>query len=99
MTTTIKDNKFTSISRQVKPDAKKRICLPKTLVQEGIVYNILHNSKGQILLDPQVTISASEVWLFKDKSALSSVDKGMVESAKGQTIDRGSFAKYVKDAT
>lgn len=98
MTTIIKDRNFTETNKQVKPDDRKRICLPNTLVKEGIVYRILYNSTGQILLDPQVTISASEVWLFKDKTALASVDKGMVESAKGQTIDRGSFAKYVKDA-
>jgi hypothetical protein len=99
MTNVIKDNNFKEVSRHVKPDIKKRVCLPKTLVQSGIVYRILHNSAGQILLDPQVTIPASELWLFKNKGILESIDKGMAESAKRRTTSRGSFAKYVKNAT
>ena len=50
------------------------------------------------MLDPQVTIPASEAWLFENKEALALVDKGMAESMNGQVINRGSFAKYVKDA-
>jgi hypothetical protein len=86
------------IGKSVKPDAKMRVVLPKILVREDIVYHVYSNSVGQIILDPQVTISASEAWLFKDKAALDSVDKGMVESDKGQAIDRGSFKKHAKNA-
>jgi len=82
----------------VKPDAKKRVVLPKVLVGEGITYHIYVNSVGQIVLDPQVTIPASELWLFENKEALASIDRGMAESMNGQVIKRGSFAKYVKDA-
>jgi hypothetical protein len=45
-------------------------------------------------VNPQVTIPASEAWIFEDKAVLDSVDKGMTESSNGQLIDRGSFAKY-----
>tara|TARA_Y100000310_G_scaffold144390_1_gene143654 strand:+ start:26723 stop:26857 length:135 start_codon:yes stop_codon:yes gene_type:complete len=41
-------------------------------------------SVGQIILDQQVTIPASELWVFENKGILAS-------------IDRGSFAKYVKN--
>jgi hypothetical protein len=86
------------IGKAVKPDAKMRVVLPKTLVREDIIYHIYTNSIGQIVLDPQVTIPASEAWLFKDKTALALMDKGMVESTNGQAIDRGSFKKYAKNA-
>jgi hypothetical protein len=98
MGTIIKDEKLTKIADSVKPDAKRRVYLPKVLVREGVTYHIYANSVGQIVLDPQITISASEAWLFENKTALASVDKGMTESAKGHVIDRGSFSGYTKDA-
>lgn len=98
MATIIRDSKLTKIADSVKPDAKRRVCIPKILLREGISYHIYTNRVGQIILDPQITISASEAWLFENKEALASVDKGMAESTNGQTIDRGSFAKYTKHA-
>jgi len=95
MVVIIKDTDLIRIAEGVKPDAKKRVVLPKVLVREGITYHIYSNSDGQILLDPQVTIPASELWLFENKDALALVDRGMLESAR---INRGSFAKYVKNA-
>ena len=91
----IKDTEWTDIADGVKPDSRRRVVLPNILVQKGITYRIYHNRKGQIVLDPQVTISASELWLFENKEALASIDKAMTEE---QVIKRGSFAKYVKDA-
>lgn len=95
MVTIIKDNNLTRVPGSVKPDTKKRVILPKSLVKEDIIYHIYSNSYGQIILDPQVTIPASELWLFENEDALALVDRGMLE--KGQ-INRGSFAKYVKNA-
>ena len=97
MVTRIGNIEFTEIPRTVKPDSKKRITLPDILVKEGVIFSISHSSIGQILLDPQVTIPASELWLFKDKNALASIDKAMSESTNRQIIDRGSFAKYAED--
>ena len=98
MVTTNKElNDFTKISGHVKPDSRKRVILPSYLVKEDIVYHIWSNELGQILLDPQVTIPASELWVFEDKEVLASLDKGMFESMNGQVVNRGSFAKYVKD--
>ena len=79
----------------VKPDSKRRVVLPKTLVESGITYHIHSNRSGQIILDPQVTIPASELWLFRDRKVLNMLDKGMAEK---ELINRGSFAKYVEDA-
>ncbi len=95
MVTIIRDTEYIKISDSVKPDTKKRVVLPSALVQEGVRFHIYHNNRGQILLDPQVTIPASELWLFENKEALASVDRGMAETT---SINRGSFAKYVKNA-
>jgi len=99
MATLIKDENYTRVAEGIRPDSKRRVLLPKTLVREGITYHIYTNSFGQIILDPQVTIPASELWVFENKDILASIDKGMAESANGQVIKRGSFAKYVKNAS
>ena len=92
----IKDTELTRVAENVKPDSKKRVVLPNPLVKKGVTYHIYSNSAGQILLDPQVTIPASELWLFENKAALALVDRGMLED--GKVINRGSFAEYIEDA-
>ena len=84
MTMIIKDKNFKMVSEGVKPDAKKRVVLPRNQVQEGITYHIYSNSIGQIILDPQVTIPASEAWLFNNPAALASVRKGLSDAAEGR---------------
>ena len=96
METILKDNNYIIVAEGVKPDYKKRVVLPAILVQKGVTYHIYHNRMGQIILDPQVTIPASELWLFENKKILAMIDKGMAEK---RLINRGSFAKYVKDAS
>ena len=98
MPTIIKDSNLKKVADSVKPDSKNRIVLSKVQIKEGITYHIYVNSIGQIVLDPQVTIPASETWLYENTDALAHVDKGMLEAANEKVINRGSFAKYVKDA-
>jgi hypothetical protein len=93
MVAIIKNSDFKGIARNVKPDAKKRVILPKALVREDVTYHIYSNSLGQIVLDPQVSIPASEVWLFMDSEAASSVRRGLEDAAKGKVskVDIGSL--------
>jgi len=95
MVSIIKDTDLTIVAEGVKPDSKKRVVLSGVLIGEGITYHVYTNIFGQIVLDPQVTIPASELWLFENKDALALVDRGMLESAR---INRGSFAKYIRNA-
>jgi hypothetical protein len=81
---TIRDTDLTRIPGSVKPDSRKRVVLPKALVQEGITYHVYFTSMGQIVLDPQVTIPASEVWLFNNPDALASVRRGLSDAAQGK---------------
>jgi hypothetical protein len=80
----LKDLEFQKLADNVKPDAKKRIVLQKIQVDESVSYHIYKNSAGQILLDPQVSIPASEAWLFKNPEALASVKQGLLDAAKGR---------------
>jgi hypothetical protein len=93
MVSIIKNTDFTRITKGVKPDAKKRVVLPKELVGEDITYHIYSNKLGQILLDPQITIPASEVWLFNNPHALSLVQQGLADAANGRVskVDLGSL--------
>ena len=81
MTQIIEDRNFTKVADSVKPDSKHRVGLAKAHIPDGVTYHVYRNAIGQIVLDPQVTIPASELWLFQDKEALASVhrDGGQAE--------------------
>ena len=98
MANIIKDQNLVRVGKPVTPDSRKRVVLPRTVVQEDITYLIYHNSVGQIVLDPQASIPASELWVFENKDILASIDRGIRESLDGKTIDRVSFARHVNDA-
>lgn len=80
----IKDKNFEKIADSVKPDSKKRVLLQHVEIQKGVTYHIYKNSLGQIILDPQVTIPASELWLFNNPVALESVRRGIMDAAQGK---------------
>ncbi len=81
----IRDEDFIERSDKViKPDPRRRVSLPKTLVSEGVMYKIYSNSIGQIMLDPQVAIPASELWLFQNAKALASIKRGFTDAAEGR---------------
>ena len=81
---TIRDADLIRVAGSVRPDNKKRVVLPKSLVQEDTIYHIYHTGMGQILLDPQVTIPASELWLFQNADAIASIKRGFVDAAEGR---------------
>jgi hypothetical protein len=91
----IKDTDFQLVSEFAQPDAKKRLSLGAA-VRDATAYNIYRNPLGQLILDPVRTIPASEMWLYENASALSSVKQGLRESAEGKRVYRGSFAKHAK---
>jgi hypothetical protein len=80
----IKDTDFQRVAENVKPDAKKRVVLPRLQVLDGVTYHIYTNSLGQIVLDPQVSIPASEAWLFNNPDAIASVRRGLNDAAQGR---------------
>ena len=80
----IKSDKFRKLATNVKPATKKRIVLSKAQVAEGVTYHIYCNEIGQIILDPQISISAYEALLYKNIEARKAVEDGLKEAAEGK---------------
>jgi hypothetical protein len=95
-TAVIKDADFKLLVDSQKPDSKKRVSIGSAMMA-GVSYAIYLNKIGQIILDPVVTIPASEAWLFQNKKALASVKRGLRDSAAGRTRSLGSFAKFAEE--
>lgn len=75
---------LTRLKGSVKPDDRRRVVLPADLVQKDIIYHVWYNDIGQIILDPQVTIPASEAWLFNNPDALALVQRGLSDVREGR---------------
>ncbi|HWN43707.1 MAG TPA: hypothetical protein VNW71_15880 [Thermoanaerobaculia bacterium] len=87
------------IARDVRPDSKRRLTLGKALsgLDEDVRFDIYRKPDGQIVLDPQVSIPASEAWLYRNPEALASVRRGLQEAAEGKAVFVGSFAQYADE--
>ena len=84
----IKDENLEEIAKSVKPDDRKRITIAKALIaKEEVTYHIYVNSYGQIILDPQITIPASEVWVFRNPEILALVKEGLKATAEGDVSE------------
>ena len=64
-------------------DERSRITLGRHL--RGIKrFRIFENKRGEFLLQPLVELPVSETWLFQNKEALKSVQKGLDDARKGK---------------
>ena len=45
---------------------------------------LFKNDRGEVLIQPVVEIPASELWLFQNKEALESVQRGLKEASEGK---------------
>lgn len=88
-------SKFLTI-KTVRPDGKGRITLGK-LTKDFSGYTLKESSDGVIVLEPLIEVPAKEAWLFKNKEALASIERGLKQSAEGKTKSLGSFAKHLKN--
>jgi hypothetical protein len=87
------------IARDIRPDAKKRVTLGKALagLEEDVRFDVYRKENGQILLDPQISVPASEAWLYRNPGALAAVRRGIQEAAEGKAVSAGSFASYADE--
>ncbi len=87
------------IARDLRPDSKKRLSLGRALegLDEDIHFDVYRNELGQIVLDPRVSVAASEAWLYRNPRALESVRRGLQEAAEGKAAPIGSFAEYADE--
>jgi hypothetical protein len=94
----LKEKDFKQIS-EVRPDFKRRVALGKIkVIQTAATYKVYQNSAGQIILDPQVSIPASEVWVYKNKAVIGAIRKGFEDVREGRVRKaREDYSKYAKD--
>jgi hypothetical protein len=86
------------VARDVRPDSRKRIALGRALEDLGDAsFNVYRDAGGRIILDPQISIPASEAWLFRNRKAIDSVRRGLEESAEGNAEPAGSFGRFGDD--
>lgn len=45
------------------------------------------NDRGEVLLQPVVEIPASELWLFQNKEALESIQRGLKDASEGKITE------------
>jgi hypothetical protein len=84
---------LTLVARDVRPDGRRRVALGKALNKlEDVSFNVYQDERGRIILDPQVSIPASEAWLFRNAKALASVRRGLAEAGDGKANQVRSFA-------
>lgn len=76
------DDEFQEITTKTVDD-RKRITLGE-LIKNSKRIRLYKNKRGEILLIPVVEIPVSEIWLFQNKEALKSVQKGMQEASEGR---------------
>lgn len=92
----LRDMRFIEVA-EAKPDSKNRVVLAKVPIKAHH-YRIYVNEAGQIILDPQMSISASEMWLFKNKKALNSVIRGLADAKTGKLVDAPEdYSKYLDE--
>lgn len=92
----VKNPNFKLVTEMQKPDAKKRLSIGQAM-EDAAAYNIYRNALGQIVLDPVKAVPVHEAWLFENKDALSSVKRGLKDSAAARTKDLGSFASNASE--
>jgi hypothetical protein len=80
----IKNDKFRRVAANVKPDSKKRLSISKACQANEVTYHVYCNEIGQIILDPQISIPASEIWLYSDPEARAAVVTGLKEASRGK---------------
>ena len=86
------------VARDVRPDRRNRLALGKALKDfEDASFNVYQDERGRIVLDPQVSVPASEAWLYRNTKALASVRRGLADAAAGRTKFLGSFARYADE--
>ena len=87
------------VARGVRLDNKNRVSLGAALkkLSHAASFDVYLDQSGCIILEPQVSIPASEAWLYHNKPARESVERGLRDLAAGKSKAHGSFAKYADD--
>lgn len=99
MTLTLHEE-FEEIST-IRPDRQGRVTLQrsmkKTAAPKVDAYKQYLGPHGEILLIPIAEIPLRELWVYQNPAVLESIERGLEQSANGQTTSLGSFAHFLED--
>lgn len=73
--------------KDVKPDQYGRINLGADLTKDVAHYKVFPEEDGSIRLIPYAEVPQCELWLYKNKQALSSVKRGIIDADNGKTSE------------
>lgn len=82
-----------------KVDKRGRITISKSLekLPDEVEEFEIYVKNGEIILKPLIRIPAREAWLFKDKSALNSLLKGLADMKRGELTEVDKLDKFLKE--
>ena len=91
----LRDGNFEPVT-EARIDAKHRIALGK-VAGPVTSFKVYRNAHGQIILDPMVSIPASEAWLFKNTRAAKLVHEGLEDAKQRRLVNaKEDFSKYIR---
>ena len=104
---TLIENGFQQVAT-VDLDERQRVSLGRVMkhlaaTSRASRYAIYFNEAGQIVLDPIVQISLSDIppeerrWLYKDTEAHRVLAEGMASGRTGKRADLGNFSDHLTD--
>jgi hypothetical protein len=80
-------SKWIDTGKEIEPDARKRISLGTAVeYPNGVRFRVMKNDQGQILLDPVVSVPASEAWFFKDHKRVEAFRRSVEQAEAGQVV-------------
>lgn len=78
-----------------KVDPSGRLSLGRE--RAGEQYDIVEGKDGVMILTPVVVVPRRELWLHRNPEAMRMVERGLAQSADGETSSLGSFAGFLDD--
>lgn len=84
-------------AKSVRADARQRISLGRVLTRNGAsTFDVYTDRQGRIVLDPQISIPASEAWVFDNPAILRSIKRGLADAAAGRVSRHSSLSSLLK---
>lgn len=86
-------------------DAKNRINLGQKILRlismlvkaKTKGFDIFYGENGDILLRPMVTIPATEIWVYENKTVINKIRKGLADAKKGRTEKIEDLDQFFED--
>ncbi len=84
------------VARGVRMDSKRRIAHGRAAADlgEDVSFDVYRTARGELILEPRVSVPAAEAWLYHNPAALELVRRGLAEAAQGVAEPVGSFSAH-----